>query len=156
MPLPKCNEPQRSQHQSDPCWACSTNSSPIIAPSRIVRIRSHRFAAYLIVCHQQKRAVEFAVQHFQQIQNFFARRRIQISRRLVRQQQRRTKHQRPRNRHSLTLPTGQLIRPVRFPLPSIPLAPAFFPRVLPSRAGPIPAIATAMTHSQSPSASAIN
>jgi hypothetical protein len=56
-----------------------------------------------IVRNQQKRAVKFPVQFFQQIQNFLSRCGIQIPGRFVGKKQRRTKHQRSRNRDSLAL-----------------------------------------------------
>ena len=70
-----------------------------------------------IMCHHHNR-VSIAMQILQQLRHNRLIRRIQIPRRLIRQQNRRIINQRPCNANPLLLPTRQLTRQMRNAIPN--------------------------------------
>src|SRR5262245_37554780 len=73
------------------------------------------FGNVVLVCNQHDRLAT-GKQFFEQIHDFIAGLAIQVTRRLVGQQDRRIVDERARNRHTLTLPAGELRWLVRHPL----------------------------------------
>ncbi len=87
------------------------DDQPVDDADRSVRIRGHRG-----VVGDQEHGDARCVELLEHLQNFDARVRIQIARRLVGQEQRRLVHQRPCDRYALLLPAGHLRRHVLDPI----------------------------------------
>src|SRR5579871_86822 len=68
-----------------------------------------------VVRHDHERLLLLPVQFLQQLHDLVRRLTVEVSRRLVCPHDRRVVHQRPRDRHPLSLPTAQLRRPVPRP-----------------------------------------